>query len=102
MICYEVADVRRDFSSRGMLGAILILQVHGFIAVPASRTRLLQNDTCSARKTCTELIQGMGKVNGRLVILLDVNHVLPNVSIETFGNTDGNRQFIPDCDIEEE
>src|SRR6266481_4521026 len=25
MICYEVADVRRDFSSRGTLGAILML-----------------------------------------------------------------------------
>ena len=76
--CIVIVEVSHDDQSTQVMG-IVVDAVNAVLEIPASE---IEPAPAFGAKIRTDFIEGMGKVNGKFVILLNVNRVL---SIEEIG-----------------
>lgn len=69
--CNVIVEVTSD-SGRHVVG-VVVDAVNAVLEIPAAE---IEPPPAFGARIRTDFIQGMGKVNGRLVILVDVNHIL--------------------------
>ncbi len=69
--CFVIVEVEADGESRDV--GVIVDAVNAVLEIPASE---IEPAPAFGAKIRTDFIQGMGKVNGKFVILLDLNHVL--------------------------
>lgn len=69
--CFVIVEIEADGESRDV--GVIVDAVNAVLEIPASE---IEPAPAFGAKIRTDFIEGMGKVNGKFVILLDLNHIL--------------------------
>jgi len=69
--CFVIVEIEADGESRDV--GVIVDAVNAVLEIPASE---IEPAPAFGAKIRTDFIQGMGKVNGKFVILLDLNRIL--------------------------
>jgi len=87
--CIVIAEVEGG-AERQTVG-VVVDAVNQVLAIPAQD---IEPPPAFGAKIRTEFIYGMGKVDGRFVIILDVNHVLSTEELGALPNASGEEELL--------
>lgn len=80
--CFVIVEIEADGESRDV--GVIVDAVNAVLEIPAAE---IEPAPAFGTKIRTDFIQGMGKVNGKFVILLDLNHILSMDEMGTLAET---------------